>query len=270
MAGLLMLGIVVLCFLLLPLSILGFLIGLITCLSSWEFFKLRFSSEKSIVLSLILFLSLIYISFGIGFQLTLISLAILIWMIMGILILGFPHNKNILQNNIFWLISGFFIHMSFWTSLFLIGSSDISLLEPIGISLSPRTTLIFLVGLSALMDSLAYFGGKRFGKRKFLSNISPSKTVEGFFIALLGTPLLVMPFLALFYKYNFFGLLGIILIVSLFSVLGDATASMFKRISGVKDSSNLIPGHGGVLDRIDSHLAAAPCFVLLAYIVKGI
>ena len=137
MTGVFMVGTVILCFLLLPLGILSFLIGLITCLSSWEFFKLRFSSEKSIVLSLILFLSLIYISFGIGFQLTLISIAILIWMIMGTLILGFPHNKNILQNNIFWLISGFFIHMSFWTSLFLIGSSDISLLEPIGISLPP-------------------------------------------------------------------------------------------------------------------------------------
>ena len=130
--------------------------------------------------------------------------------------------------------------------------------------------MVFLIGLSASMDSLAYFGGKKFGKTKFLPNISPNKTFEGFIIAVLGTPFLVMLILSLFYEYSFFKVLVIILIVSIFSVLGDATASLFKRISGVKDSSNLIPGHGGIFDRIDSHLAAAPCFVLIAFIINGI
>ena len=119
------------------------------------------------------------------------------------------------------------------------------------------------------MDTLAYFGGKSFGRKKFLSNISPNKTLEGFLIALLGTPLLVMPFLAFFYEYDFIRLLIFVLLVSIFAALGDATASLFKRVAGVKDSSNLLPGHGGILDRIDSHLAAAPCFVILAYLMKS-
>ena len=106
-------------------------------------------------------------------------------------------------------------------------------------------------------------------KRKFLPNVSPNKTLEGFLIATLSTPLIVMPILALFYKYDFVKVLILIFLVSIFSVLGDATASLFKRISGVKDSSNIIPGHGGFFDRLDSHLAAAPCFVLLIYFMRG-
>ena len=258
------------CFFLLPLNILTSFISIIVGLSSWEFFKLRFSFEISLLLSLILFFSLIYLSFGVGFQLTVSSIGILLWIILALLILGFPHNKNILQNNFFWVFSGFFIHISFCTSIFLILNHSDPLLESIGIGLSPRATLVFLIGLSASMDSLAYFGGKKFGKTKFLPNISPNKTFEGFIIAVLGTPFLVMLILSLFYEYSFFKVLVIILIVSIFSVLGDATASLFKRISGVKDSSNLIPGHGGIFDRIDSHLAAAPCFVLIAFIINGI
>jgi len=269
LSGITMAFVIVLSFLFLPLKILTPLISIVISLSAWEFFKLRFSSEISVVISLTLFFSLIYLSFGTGFKLTIISAGLLVWLIFGSLILGFPHNKNILQNKYFWLISGLFIHIPFWTSIFLIANFQGTFLEHLGLGLSPRSTLVFMISLSALMDTLAYFGGKSFGRKKFLSNISPNKTLEGFLIALLGTPLLVMPFLAFFYEYDFIRLLIFVLLVSIFAALGDATASLFKRVAGVKDSSNLLPGHGGILDRIDSHLAAAPCFVILAYLMKS-
>ena len=176
--------------------------------------------------------------------------------------------KNSLQNKYFWVLSGFFIHIPFWTSIFLILNYEGYFLENLGLDFSSRYTLVLLITLGALMDTLAYFGGKKYGKRKFLSNISPNKTLEGFLIALIGTPLLVMPVLALFFEYNFIKFFILIFLVSIFAVLGDAAASLFKRVAGVKDSSNLLPGHGGILDRIDSHLAAAPCFVVLVFLMS--
>ena len=97
------------------------------------------------------------------------------------------------------------------------------------------------------MDTLAYFGGRKFGKRKFLKNISPNKTLEGFSDCHWYSSQLCLLFcLALLLIFPLWAYLLFFFITSLFSVLGDAVASLFKRIAGVKDSSNLIPGHGGV------------------------
>jgi len=259
---------IIVSFLFLPLNAITFLLSFVVSLSAWEFYKLRFSSEIAIAVSLFLFFGLVYLSFGTGLKLSLSSIGVLAWLVIGFLVLGFPHNKNIVQNKYFWVICGFFIHIPFWTSIFLILNYEGYFLESLGLELSSRYVLVLLITIGALMDTLAYFGGKKYGKKKLVSNVSPNKTLEGFLIAFVGTPLLLMPFLALFIDYNFLKLLILILIVSIFSVLGDASASLFKRIAGVKDSSNLLPGHGGILDRIDSHLAAAPSFVVLVYLMS--
>ena len=138
-----------------------------------------------------------------------------------------------------------------------------------GLSIDSRNTLVLLISVSAVMDILAYYGGKKYGKNKFLSNVSPNKTLEGFLIGIFGTPLVILPILAIFTEFSFLKVLFLLFFVLLFSALGDATASLFKRVVGVKDSSKLIPGHGGILDRIDSHLAAAPCFVVMVYLLGG-
>lgn len=114
-------------------------------------------------------------------------------------------------------------------------------------------------------DTGAYFSGKRFGKHKMAPAVSPNKTIEGLiggaFLAVLvtwgGAFVLDIPFVSV-------GSLLLIAVVTVIaSVMGDLVESMFKRVSGIKDSGNILPGHGGILDRIDSLTAALPVFALL-------
>ena len=122
--------------------------------------------------------------------------------------------------------------------------------------------LLFLLVWGA--DVGAYFAGKRFGRTKLAADVSPGKTREGLYGGLLACLLIAVSYaLILGYELPQLILLMVLaFITGLISVLGDLFESMLKRHRGVKDSSQLLPGHGGVLDRIDSLTAAAPLFVL--------
>lgn len=122
-----------------------------------------------------------------------------------------------------------------------------------------------LLGLFALVwsaDILAFFGGRAFGHRRLAQRVSPGKTWEGLLIALLGTTA-IAALVAVYLRPD--GWLPLVLLAALtvvLSVIGDLLESLLKRLRGVKDSGALLPGHGGVLDRVDSILAAAPTFTL--------
>lgn len=125
--------------------------------------------------------------------------------------------------------------------------------------------VLLLMGLIWGADSGAYFAGRAFGKRKLAPAVSPGKSWEGVFGGVVLTQAGVMVF-ASSSDYSFSGwvlLAMIALVTSFVSVLGDLTESLFKRHEKLKDSSYLIPGHGGVMDRVDSLTAAAPIYVLL-------
>ncbi|MCK5718413.1 MAG: phosphatidate cytidylyltransferase [Thiomargarita sp.] len=125
--------------------------------------------------------------------------------------------------------------------------------------------VLFLLVLIWTADSGAYFAGKRWGKTKLAVNISPGKTWEGVIGAMLASSILSVIYINLFPANSLiFSLLFVLLclITVVFSILGDLVESLFKRQVGVKDSGNLLPGHGGILDRIDSITAAAPIFVM--------
>ena len=121
-------------------------------------------------------------------------------------------------------------------------------------------------------DSGAYFSGRAFGKRKLAPKVSPGKSWEGVVGGLITALVLAFVFIhfsgdALVGERNISGFVILSVATVAISVLGDLTESMFKRESGVKDSSQLIPGHGGVLDRIDSLTAAVPFFSYFYFFV---
>ena len=122
--------------------------------------------------------------------------------------------------------------------------------------------VLYLVFLIAAADTGAYFVGRRFGRHRLASKVSPGKSLEGVAGALLAvaTFAISVALLADFAEPLAFLVLSVI--TALVSILGDLTESVVKRRAGLKDSGSIVPGHGGILDRIDSLTAAAPIFVL--------
>lgn len=116
-------------------------------------------------------------------------------------------------------------------------------------------------------DTFAYICGKSFGKRKLFEKMSPKKTIEGFIGGLVFT--LFASYILSIY-FTFFGLstwLITALLVSSFGTIGDLVESKFKRQANVKDSGSIMPGHGGILDRLDSVIFATP-FLFLIYLIQ--
>lgn len=123
--------------------------------------------------------------------------------------------------------------------------------------------MVLLLAVVAISDSTQYFAGRALGRRKMAPTISPGKTIEGAMggvvaAAIAGAVLAPMWVIGINWAEGL--VLGLLLCAA--GIAGDLFESLLKRSAGVKDSSSLIPGHGGVLDRIDAHLFAAPVYVL--------
>lgn len=130
----------------------------------------------------------------------------------------------------------------------------------LGFARGPQAVLwLLLIVMSA--DVGAYFAGRRFGRRKLAPQVSPGKTWEGAFGGLLAVAMVAWGGGAYFGSPPFASI-AFGCAVGIFSIIGDLTESMFKRAAGLKDSGTLLPGHGGLLDRIDSVTAAAPLYAL--------
>jgi phosphatidate cytidylyltransferase len=134
--------------------------------------------------------------------------------------------------------------------------------------------LFSVMALVWIADIGAYFSGKAFGKRKLAPSISPGKSWEGAIggwcaVLLLATASVFIPALAdtfavhVQHRFGWAGMIAVLTLLVVASVVGDLFESQLKRRAGFKDSSNLLPGHGGVLDRIDALIPALPLAMLV-------
>lgn len=164
------------------------------------------------------------------------------------------------------------IAVSCWTAMFFVALPCTLMMgiyrEP-EFMLGGKYLLIILFCLIWINDIFAYLTGMAIGKHKLFERISPKKTIEGSLGGLVMT--ILTAFLVNHYWLHIMSdwkMMGMALIVVVFGSLGDLCESMMKRQAGVKDSGNVIPGHGGILDRFDATFLAVPfvyCYLMLCY-----
>lgn len=133
----------------------------------------------------------------------------------------------------------------------------------IKVKLEPNGLVAILLCFATVWcaDIGAYFAGRRFGKHKLAPSISPGKTIEGVIGGLLLVSLVLVPSALYLLNVSYLGALflwGVLILVALISVVGDLYESKLKRAAGLKDSGKILPGHGGILDRLDSLFPALP------------
>lgn len=177
-----------------------------------------------------------------------------VWWALALLwIKGYPASAGLWGNPFMLGLMGLLVITPAWLSVvFLLSYSHGALL------------LLFMVVIVAFADIGAYFAGRAWGKRKLALKVSPGKSWEGVWGGLAACAVLgCVTFLVLRPpQLGAAGILAVILSTAMASVLGDLLESMVKRHRGIKDSGAILPGHGGLLDRIDGHTAAAPVFAL--------
>lgn len=205
--------------------------------------------------------ALIY-TWGGAYHLPLYLAALAFWLVAAPMWLTFGWR---LDQPLLRILSGWLVLLPLWLALV-----DLRAYSALG--------LLLLMGIVWIADSAAYFTGKRFGRRKLAAQISPGKTWEGALGAFLAVTLYAIVVLAISnaseYIINAAGwlwpLLLFVWLMLYLSVLGDLFESWIKRLSGAKDSGTLLPGHGGMLDRIDALTSTLPFAALMLLHGEGL
>ena len=225
-------------------------------ISSWEYsdlIKIKHWATKALYVSALI-AAAYFLNQAPFLFMPLLIVTLLWWFINSFWIISFPRHTRYWHSYIATrLVNGFFFFVPLIVALSALHQID-------------STLVLLLLVLIWAADSGAYFVGRAIGKNKLLPNVSPGKTIEGVAGGALfsfGVMFIYVRFgfeNAAFEQFFFYGVLS--LVVTLASILGDLFESLHKRIAGVKDSGFLLPGHGGLFDRIDSLTASAPIFFL--------
>ena len=197
-----------------------------------------------------------------------VALSIPFWVVMLPLVRAYPKYTSWHQNKALNIPVGLLLLVPFLEALLILRATDFNENYYTGANL-----VLAVMALVWAADSGAYFTGRAVGKTKLIEAVSPKKTREGLYggIALAIFTFLIFDYLGFYAEYSTDKLALMVagLGAIFFCVLGDLVESMLKRMVNIKDSGNIFPGHGGVLDRIDSQLAALPLFISLHHLVSG-
>tara|TARA_R110001599_G_scaffold59644_4_gene165855 strand:+ start:489 stop:1319 length:831 start_codon:yes stop_codon:yes gene_type:complete len=190
-----------------------------------------------------------------------LTVSVMWWIIATLLVMTYPDSSRYWKHPGVSVLLGLVVILPMWKALVFIREATFTPIE----SFNPLLLILYILLLVWAADVGAYFTGKAWGKSKLAPNVSPGKSWAGAWggiaaAMLLGAITSYLMGLSVSMSIQF---LVITAITAMISIIGDLTESMFKRVRGIKDSSALLPGHGGVLDRIDSLLAAIPVFVFL-------
>jgi|SRR5579885_2095580 phosphatidate cytidylyltransferase len=228
--------------------------AIITLVGAWEWSNLmglQKTSQRVLYLLVIAFV----LSWMIIVPVALIFIVSSIWWIFAfMLVVLYPRCSSWWGSGVFWRgLMGIVVLSPCWAAINYIRNQNDGIY-----------TLLFLFVLIWGADSAAYFTGKRWGKTKLAPHVSPGKSVQGFLGAIIFCTIIAVAALILCQipPAMWPWAIALSIITVMFSVVGDLFESMMKRQCGLKDSGNIFPGHGGLLDRIDSLTAAAPVFVM--------
>ena len=260
---LVLLPLVVISILKLPSIYVAIASGIVFAIGAWEW--LEMTVVKSVIVRLILLSLLIFVAYNLlalGINTQWVYWVALLWWIAGFAgICYYPRGSD------------------FWREILLQPAVGLLMFVPAWLAFNQlhaqasNGPLLVLLGCSLIWgaDIGAYCSGKLWGKTKLIEKVSPGKTWVGFYGAIITGCLISMCFYFGFnLELSLWYALWLALLTVVFAVIGDLVESMVKRIYGVKDSGRLIPGHGGVFDRIDSMLSAFPIYFLGLQIIQYI
>lgn len=260
----------------LPLSLFPFFAAAVTLLGAWEWgaflpnkeqpqsklYRIIFTISLSILMASFLMLVPINHIWNAGQLHPIYHAALFIaaiwWAISMLLVFLYPKASNFWSDSEFYKgLFGQLTLIPFWIGLIALRSY--------GYQSDPMLGGVLIVSVFLIVwgaDVGAYFVGRSIGKRKLMPNVSPGKTLEGMLGGLVTAMLAIFITKSYFYNIEILPLLILVFITALVSAFGDLSESMLKRNSDIKDSGTILPGHGGILDRIDSLTAAIPVFAL--------
>ncbi|WP_309045631.1 phosphatidate cytidylyltransferase [Marinobacter sediminicola] len=243
-----------------PLGFALFMAAIIT-LGAWEWANMSGFEQQPMRIGYAAFIAaILYGLFDVS-AVPVLWLALLWWVVCFLLVRNYPAGSGWWGSRPVRALMGVLVLVPAWVGLnhlraagFQFGNTDNNLL-----------VILYVFCVVWVADIGAYFAGRAFGKAKLAPRVSPGKSWAGVYGGLVAVTVLALAAssLASASMIETMMLIAATLVTGLVSVLGDLLESMLKRFRGIKDSSALLPGHGGILDRIDSLTAAAPVFALI-------